>query len=65
MCIIHKWGKFTDPVDTSSELYKAQFRSCEKCNKIQVKYVSMTVMGIVASVKSEEAIKSLKEKYSE
>ena len=37
----HKWGKYGEAVDTGNHIYKAQFRSCDKCNKIGVRFIKL------------------------
>lgn len=39
-------------MDTNNHIYSAQFSSCEKCNKIKVRYLQMWVGGSSACVKS-------------
>jgi len=59
-CILrHKWGKWTKAIDTGNCIYRAQFRSCAECNKIKVRFISMTSIGSICEVKAEKINEAL------
>ena len=35
----HKWGKWSDPIDTMHDYLKVQSRRCEKCGLVEVEKV--------------------------
>lgn len=37
----HKWGMWGKIVNTGNHIYKAQFRSCKSCGKIDVRFISL------------------------
>lgn len=49
----HKWKPWTKAVDTGCHIYLAQFRHCEKCNKIQVRFISLWKSGNVGTVQAK------------
>ncbi len=53
--ILHKYGPYTELVDTGCTVHMAQFRSCEDCNKIQVKFTLMISKGNACRVSAKSA----------
>lgn len=36
MFCLHKWDKWSDPIDTMQDFAKVQSRRCEKCGLVEV-----------------------------
>jgi len=56
----HDYGDLSDSVDTGNHIYKAQFKSCNRCNKVVVRYIKMMEGSSIAPVSSENINKALK-----
>lgn len=37
----HDYGKWGQVVNTGNHIYKAQFSSCNNCNRIRVRFISL------------------------
>lgn len=37
----HKFGMWGNAVNTGNHIFKAQFRTCERCGKIEVRFIQL------------------------
>jgi hypothetical protein len=49
----HEWSKWTKAIETDNHIYKAQFKSCIKCNKIHVSFIELYTGGSSCYVRAE------------
>lgn len=42
---IHTWNAWGPVVDTGCHIHRAQFRCCEKCHAIRVRYITLWKNG--------------------
>ena len=59
MICFHKYTKWSEVMDTSTEHNKIQVKTCKKCGKIKVRYISLfdgTFLSIVSADSINKAL---------
>ena len=52
MFCLHKWSKWSNPVETYNTGHKQQWRVCEKCNKAEFRTLGWDKQTSISSVET-------------